>query len=55
MDILYYSEENSSIPNVGVDALLKDGKLEKLKDGPVYWIDASDSNPCVGKLHNNTM
>ncbi|KAM3217119.1 hypothetical protein P3L10_026562 [Capsicum annuum] len=28
------SEENSSIPRVGVDALVKDGVLEKLKQGP---------------------
>ncbi|CAH9087650.1 unnamed protein product [Cuscuta europaea] len=29
------SEENSSIPGVGVDALVKDGLLDKLKDGPL--------------------
>lgn len=30
------SEENSSIPGVGVDALVKDGLLNKLKEGPLY-------------------
>lgn len=30
------SEENSSIPGVGIDALVKDGLLNKLKDGPLY-------------------
>lgn len=29
------SEENSSIPGVGVDALVKDGLLNKLKEGPL--------------------
>ena len=42
------SEENSSIPNVGVDMLLKDGKLDNLKNGPLYWVDTSDSQPCLG-------
>ena len=42
------SEENSSIPDVGVDMLLKDGKLDNLKNGPLYWVDTSDSQPCLG-------
>ena len=48
LDILWLcSEENTSIQDVGVDMLLKDGKLEELKKGPVYWVDASDSQPCM--------
>lgn len=46
--ILFYSEESSKIVGVGVDQLLKDGKLEKLKDGPVFWVDSADSQPCMG-------
>ncbi|XP_039167363.1 acetylornithine deacetylase-like [Eucalyptus grandis] len=42
------SEENSSIPGVGVDALVKDGLLNKLKDGPLFWIDTADKQPCIG-------
>ncbi|CAH9134241.1 unnamed protein product [Cuscuta epithymum] len=42
------SEENSSIPGVGVDALVKDGLLDKLKDGPLFWIDTADKQPCIG-------
>ncbi|KAK6934991.1 Peptidase M20 [Dillenia turbinata] len=42
------SEENTSIPGVGVDALAKDGLLKKLKDGPLFWIDTADKQPCVG-------
>ncbi|KAL8489188.1 hypothetical protein ACS0TY_025184 [Phlomoides rotata] len=42
------SEENSSIPGVGVDALAKDGYLDKLKPGPLYWVDTADKQPCIG-------
>ncbi|CAM8999877.1 unnamed protein product [Rhodiola kirilowii] len=42
------SEENSSIPGVGVDALVKDGLLDKLKNGPLFWIDTADKQPCIG-------
>ncbi|KAJ4728704.1 acetylornithine deacetylase [Melia azedarach] len=42
------SEENSSITGVGVDALVKDGKLNKLKGGPLFWIDTADKQPCIG-------
>ena len=27
--------------------LMKNGKLDHLKDGPVYWVDASDIHPCM--------
>jgi len=36
------------IPGVGIDMLLKNGKLDNLKDGPVYWVDSADSHPCMG-------
>ncbi|KAL0409337.1 UNVERIFIED_CONTAM: Acetylornithine deacetylase [Sesamum radiatum] len=42
------SEENSSIPGVGVDALVKDKLLDKLKQGPLFWIDTADKQPCIG-------
>ncbi|KAG4403814.1 hypothetical protein AAZX31_01G184900 [Glycine max] len=42
------NEENSAITGVGVDALVKDGLLNKLKDGPLYWIDTADKQPGVG-------
>lgn len=28
--------------------LLRDGKLDDLKNGPLYWVDTSDSQPCLG-------
>ncbi|XP_050376154.1 acetylornithine deacetylase isoform X2 [Argentina anserina] len=46
--VLIANEENSSIAGVGVDALVKDGLLNKLKDGPLFWIDTADKQPCVG-------
>ncbi|XP_073052139.1 acetylornithine deacetylase isoform X1 [Primulina eburnea] len=42
------SEENSSIPQVGVDALVRAGLLDKLKHGPLFWIDTADKQPCIG-------
>ncbi|XP_024026477.1 acetylornithine deacetylase [Morus notabilis] len=42
------NEENSAITGVGVDALVKDGLLNKLKDGPLFWIDTADKQPCIG-------
>ncbi|XP_061951830.1 acetylornithine deacetylase-like [Populus nigra] len=42
------NEENSAITGVGVDALVKDGLLNKLKGGPLYWIDTADKQPCIG-------
>ncbi|KAJ0232925.1 Acetylornithine deacetylase [Hirschfeldia incana] len=42
------SEENSSIPGVGVDMLVKDKLLDNLKSGPLFWIDTADKQPCIG-------
>jgi len=28
--------------------LLKNGKLDQSKDGPVYWVDSADIHPCLG-------
>jgi len=36
-----------AIPNVGIHKLMKDGKLDHLKDGPVYWVDSADVHPCL--------
>jgi len=42
------SEENDSIKGVGIDGLMKAGFLDELKNGSMLWIDASDSQPCMG-------
>jgi acetylornithine deacetylase len=46
--VLIVSEENTEIPGVGVEDLMKTGKLEFIKNGPVIWVDCSDSQPCIG-------
>jgi acetylornithine deacetylase len=41
------SEENSSVPGVGVDVLEKNGLLKpRARTVPVYWVDCADSKPC---------
>jgi len=42
------NEENSMIEGIGVDALVQNGKISHLKNGWGYWIDTSDSQPCLG-------
>jgi acetylornithine deacetylase len=42
------NEENSTFVGIGVDQLAADGYLDCLKGGPVFWIDAADSQPCIG-------
>ena len=42
------NEENGHFKGVGVDQLSREGYLDDLKKGPVYWIDAADSQPCQG-------
>jgi acetylornithine deacetylase len=46
--IFIVNEEASSIEGIGVDQLAKTGRMDKLKNGPVFWIDAADSQPCIG-------
>lgn len=43
------NEENSTFVGIGVDQLAKDGYLDSLKAGPLFWIDAADSQPCIGR------
>lgn len=52
--VLIASEENSAIPEVGVDMLMKDGYLDEIKAGPVFWIDSADTNPCIGTAAAST-
>ncbi|CAK4144117.1 unnamed protein product [Aphanomyces euteiches] len=46
--VLIASEENVEIAGVGVEALMETGKIDFLKNGPVLWVDCSDSQPCIG-------
>ncbi|KAM1935049.1 hypothetical protein ACFX15_019166 [Malus domestica] len=45
---LWTNDENSSISGVGMDALMNDGLVSKLRDGLLFWIDMADKQPCIG-------
>ncbi|KAI5439545.1 acetylornithine deacetylase isoform X1 [Lathyrus oleraceus] len=42
------NEESGVVTGVGIDALVQHGLLNKLKEGPMFWIDSSDKQPCIG-------
>lgn len=46
------NEENGSFPGIGIDQLDKEGYLDVLKNGPLFWIDSADSQPCIGTAGN---
>jgi acetylornithine deacetylase len=46
--IFISNEENSSFTGIGVDYLMKEGYMDQLKAGPLFWIDSADSQPCIG-------
>lgn len=46
------NEENGSFKGVGVDQLALEGYMDRLKGGPLFWIDAADSQPCIGTAGN---
>jgi acetylornithine deacetylase len=42
------NEENGVFRGIGADQLAKEGYMDDLKNGPVFWVDAADSQPCIG-------
>lgn len=46
--IFIANEENGTFSGVGVDQLALEGYMDELKNGPLFWIDAADSEPCIG-------
>jgi acetylornithine deacetylase len=46
--IFIANEEAGAIQGIGIDQLAREGYLEQLKGGPVFWVDAADRQPCVG-------
>jgi len=48
--VLIASEEAESVPTAGcgVESMLEHGHLAASKQGPVFWIDSADSQPCMG-------
>ena len=45
--VFIVNEENSSFVGLGVDQLAKEGYLDALKSGPLFWIDAADSQVLI--------
>mmetsp|Transcript_21151 Transcript_21151/g.51760 ORF Transcript_21151/g.51760 Transcript_21151/m.51760 type:complete len:444 (+) Transcript_21151:69-1400(+) len=45
---LFIASEEGGGPGVGVDMVVKNNKIEELRNGPVYWCDSADSQPCLG-------
>ena len=43
--VIIADEELSNTHGVGIGRLVKDGRLDHLKNGPVYWIDSADFGP----------
>merc|ERR1719375_1652293 len=46
--VIFIAAEEGGESGVGVDMCLSRGKLAELKNGPVYWVDSADSQPCCG-------
>jgi acetylornithine deacetylase len=42
------NEENGLLHGIGAEQLAKEGYMDELKGGPVFWVDAADSQPCIG-------
>lgn len=46
--VIIANEELSSVGGLGIGKLVKDGKLDHLKHGPLYWLDSADFGPTIG-------
>lgn len=42
------NEENSTFSGIGIDELEKQGELEALKNGPLFWVDSANYGPTLG-------
>ena len=46
--VIIANEELSSVGGIGIGKLVKEGKLDHLKSGPLYWLDSADFGPTIG-------
>lgn len=46
--IIIANEELSPVSGIGIGKLVKEGKLDHLKNGPLYWLDSADFGPTIG-------
>lgn len=49
VSVLFIADEENGAGNCGVERVAEMGKMEFMKNGPVYWLDCADSQPCIGK------
>ena len=49
------NEENGVVQGIGVDRLMSSGKMDRLKVGPIIWVDRADSQPCIGTAGSDNM
>jgi len=52
---LIADEEVGADPDIGIEGLQKNGHLELLKGGPVYFLDCADKMPCKKKKKKRKM
>ena len=48
MAVFICNEENSIVTDISIDRLMKEGYLNDIKSGPVFWVDSADAHPCIG-------
>lgn len=46
--VLIANEEDSPLPEIGLDYVVASGRMDALRGGPVYWLDSADFGPTVG-------
>jgi acetylornithine deacetylase/succinyl-diaminopimelate desuccinylase-like protein len=46
--VLIANEEDSPLPEIGLDYVVGAGKMDSLRDGPIYWLDSADFGPTIG-------
>lgn len=46
--VIIANEELSAVSGIGIGKLVKEGKLDYLKNGPLYWLDSADFGPTIG-------
>lgn len=46
--VLIANEEEAPVPEIGLDYVVDQGRLDDLQDGTIYWLDSADFGPTVG-------
>ena len=46
--VLIANEEEAPVSEIGLDYVVEQGRLEALKQGPIFWLDSADFGPTVG-------